>query len=126
MAPLYLTPYLFCPTAVRREVPRWTPGAYVLGHNEGGFVGGYVGRSDGCLCTRLAGHEMLGQFDYFIFRPARDADEAYQFECEIWHVYRQEGIGIRNVIHPGSPRGAGRRCPYCYFAGHVNRLLKAA
>jgi hypothetical protein len=121
-----LTPYLFTPSAARREIAAGQPGAYMLGHDDGGFVPGYVGRSDRCVRERLASHELLGEFDYFAVRRARDATEAFQLECELWHYFQQVGPRLRNVIHPAAPRMSGLVCPYCYFATHVQPLLRAA
>ena len=124
--PTLAIPHLFSPGVVRRVVTPGRAGAYALGYDNGGFVVGYVGRSDHSVCDRLATHERLGEFDYFIVRYARGPVAAFALECEYWHACRQSGLALANVIHPAAPRGSGAACPYCHFATHVQGLLTAA
>lgn len=126
MAAPRLTPRLFCPSVVRCAVEADSPGVYILGHDDGGFVAGYVGRADSSLRSRLAGHELLGEFDYFMFRYARNAAEAFRLECELWHACRQSAADLGRSVHPAAPRGSGLECAYCYFAEHIQAILLVA
>lgn len=118
--------YPFTPRVVREVVAAWRVGAYVLGHCDGDFVPGYIGRSDRSLRERLADHPLCGQFDYFVLRYAINAANAYVAECELWHGSTQSGYCIENRIHPASPRDTGLVCPYCEFANRVAESWHAA
>ena len=119
------TPYRFMPGVVREVVEPGRPGSYLLGYDDGGFRAGYAGRSDACLRNRLATHNHLYDYDYFIFRYARDEMEAYRQECESWHLLEAEGGDVANRIHPAAPAGSGACCPYCEFGQHMDYLLAA-
>lgn len=123
--PLVAVPHLFTPAIVRRIISGAGPGAYALGRDDGGFVVGYVGRSDHSVRERLVAHERLVEFDYFIARSADNAGGAFQLECAFWHACLEAGRPLANIIHPGRPRGSGLECPYCHFATNVRRLLAA-
>jgi hypothetical protein len=118
--------YSFTPAFVRHVICPGCVGAYALGHIEGGFVPGYVGRSDRCLRERLARHEQLGAFDYFIVRLVQDVAGAFEAECALWHTCTQEGHQLENRAHPARPRGTQLVCPYCDFAERAIRGLWAA
>jgi hypothetical protein len=112
------TPYLLLPDVVREVVEPGIAGAYVLGSGLN-FEVGYVGRSDWCVRRRLAGHNHLYQFDYFIVRRAVSAAEAFAFECEAWHALEHRHAHMLNRYHPAAPAGTGFDCPYCKFAMDV-------
>ena len=120
---LVSVPYRFTAAVVRQVVCEPGPGVYALGRDDGGFLIGYVGRSDHSVRDRLAGHERMGEFDYFIVRYANSAESAYRLECAFWHASIEGGGRLANVIHPAAPRDLGLQCPYCHFALHVRRLL---
>ena len=122
---LMTTPYRFSPDVVREVVEPGRPGSYLLGFDDGEFRAAYAGRSDMCLLTRLATHNHLYDYDYFIFRYSRDEMEAYRQECESWHILRVQGGDVGNRIHPAAPAGSGASCPYCHFSRHMEYLLAA-
>lgn len=62
---VHYTPVIFLPGVVRAIVDAGRPGTYVLGTGSD-FEAGYVGRSDTCVRSRLASHNHLYRFDYFI------------------------------------------------------------
>jgi len=121
---LRAVPLRFTPEVVRRAVELGRPGVYILGSDINGFVGGYVGRSDTCLRNRLATHNHLYKFDYFIFRYAANVSQAFRLECQYWHTY-EHGMEVSNCIHPAAPHGSGSCCPYCEFALDAATLLVA-
>lgn len=116
------TPYVFIPSVVREVVEPDQCGVYILGIDEDGFAGMYVGRSDNCIQKRLLTHNYLYTFDYFIFRYAETQEDAFGLECQLWHVY-EEGLNLDNCIHPASPPHSGYICPYCHFSKHVTNIL---
>jgi hypothetical protein len=117
-----MIPCLFVPAAIRRTVAPGYPGAYALGDDRGGFMAGYVGRSDTCLQTRLLKHNHRYKFEYFIFRYAASIEESYQIECQFWHT-SQGQQDLLNIRHPASPLGSNLSCPYCHFARYVTKLF---
>ena len=118
------TPYRMTPDIIRRVVKADHPGAYVLGDVvDGVFSPRYVGRSDHCLRTRLLTHNYIYQYPYFFFAYARNEAEAYAAECKWWHDCYNQGIDLRNKIHPDSPTGQGLSCPYCQFADAIEEYL---
>lgn len=120
MSKMY-TPRLFLPEIVRSHVKPRRPGVYMIGNNEKGFDIKYIGRSDKCLQNRLATHNLLYKYDYFVFRYAKDPAHAYQLECQLWHSLPDREL--RNAIHPASPKNSQLECPYCHFVWHINRIL---
>ena len=118
-------PYRFLPSVVRDQVQPGRPGAYILGNDEAGFTGKYVGRSDTSLLNRLVGHNHLLEFEYFIYCYAADKREAFRQECEFYHVLQNQGDPLTNRIHPAAPKGSGLRCPYCEFGEQVSSLFGA-
>ncbi len=123
MRKLYV-PIVFLPKIVRALVMPSRPGVYILGTGPK-FTPGYVGRSDTCVRTRLAGHNHLDEFEYFIFKYADTPAEAFQLECEYWHVLQQQGVQVVNKNHPAPPDFSGMQCPYCEFASQVQQYLAA-
>lgn len=124
--PKFTLAYSFTPTFVRHVIGPGRVGAYTLGHIDSDFIPGYVGRSDRCLRERLAGHEQLGAFDYFIVRLGHDLAGAFQAECALWHTCIQKGHRLENRAHPARPRGIELVCPYCEFAEQAIRALRVA
>jgi hypothetical protein len=124
--PRFTLAYSFTPKFVRAVIGPDRVGAYALGNISGDFNAGYVGRSDRCLRERLAGHERLGEFAYFIVAPAQDVAAAFQSECALWHACIQSGHHLENRVHPAAPRTRGLVCPYCEFAEQAIRVLRVA
>jgi hypothetical protein len=118
------TPYRLMPDVVREVVEAGRVGSYVLGDDEDGFMGKYAGRSDSCLQSRLATHNHLFDYDYFIFRYARDVEEAFRQECETYHVLKMQRPVLGNVIHPAAPALSGLKCPYCGFSADIAALFE--
>lgn len=116
-------PIVFLPDVVRDIVLPNRPGAYALGRGEP-FRLEYVGRSDNCLQTRLAAHNHLYAFDYFIFRYAETPFEAFVRECELFHALEQSTPNMMNKYHPAAPAGSGARCPYCEFGLGIRRVFR--
>lgn len=114
-------PRKFTPVVIKDVVKPNEPGVYALGHDDNGFKIGYVGRSDQCLQSRLATHNHLYQFDYFIFKYASSIYEAYYYECQFWHACNDTEIA--NIIHPASPSNSALSCPYCNFAKNMSKLF---
>ena len=118
----YALPHLFLPSVIHQVVAPGHSGAYVLGDDRGGFIAGYIGRSDTCLQTRLLKHNHRYEFEYFIFRYATSAKEAYYLECQFWHSSLEQE-DLLNCRHPGVPLRSHLFCPYCHFANHVTKLF---
>ncbi|MDA2627280.1 hypothetical protein PDQ36_29445 [Bacillus cereus] len=114
-------PTKFTPNIVRNVVEPDKPGVYALGNDRNGFKVGYVGRSDACLQSRLANHNYLYHFDYFIFKYAENVKDAFYFECHFWHASQDKQI--TNLIHPASPKNSRLKCPYCSFANGISKLF---
>lgn len=98
--------FRFTPTTVRALVPAGVPGTYLL---LKGHVPVYVGRSDTCLRTRLTTHNHLDLATHVLWESAKDAWQAFDLEAWWWHSRRP----IMNIIHPATPAGATRPCPFC-------------
>lgn len=122
----YTLAYSFTAVFVRAVIGPGRMGAYALGHLDADFVPGYIGRSDRCLRDRLATHEQLGSFDYFIVCLSCSPAAAFIEECGLWHACSQAGHALENRVHPARPRAAGLLCPYCDFAVQAIRALQAA
>lgn len=119
---MLLLPRRFTPEVVRLVVVPRRPGAYALGHNgEGRFEVGYIGRSDTCLQRRLASHNHMWRFEYFIFWHADNEYQAYALECEFWHSFKDQ---VGNLIHPASPAGSRLVCNYCRFASSIEHFYR--
>lgn len=95
---------------VRAIIPSGRVGVYLLLLDESPL---YVGRSDTCIRTRLAGHPMLGRATHFSWQPCRDAVHAFHLEAFWYHALRESGLPIRNQTHPARPAGLKQTCPFC-------------
>lgn len=106
--------FRFVPAVVRTLIPPGIIGCYVLTVGDCPI---YVGRSDTCLQQRLAQHDLLGFATHFLWQPCRSAIAAFNLESASYHHLRQTtGRELLNAIHPDSPSGANRRCPFCVAA----------
>ena len=94
------------PATVRALVPSGVPGTYLLLSAETPV---YVGRSDKCLQSRLASHNHLEVATHVLWEPAKDPWQAFLLESWWWHRHSP----YLNRIHPATPSGGQRRCPFC-------------
>ena len=118
------TPFRMTPDVIRKEVAKGIPGVYVLGDIEDGrFNYKYVGRSDTCLQTRLLTHDYLYEYSYFVFAYVKDSKKAFELESKWWHDCRNNGIALRNQIHPDSPSNQLLYCPYCQFSYRLRQSM---
>lgn len=116
----------FTRSVVNMQIPTGTIGAYLLmEHEHQGARPLYVGRSDTCLRQRLSRHPLRGRATHFVVAPARNSHQAYAIESYWYHQYRSAGRSVRNQIHPASPAGTGRRCPFCTEAAIARALSRA-
>ena len=93
---------------VQNMVSEGKAGTYYLGEIlENKFYVLYVGRSDGCLRTRLLQHAKTGEFNYFRFRVSRTKKNAYKRECYAFHLHKN----TKNKVHPA--HNGSCSCPIC-------------
>ena len=104
----------FTRSIVNMQIPAGTIGAYVLlRYEQQQATPLYVGRSDTCLRRRLTRHPLCGRATHFVAAPTRNRHQAFAIESAWYHRYLATGASISNQIHPASPVGTGRRCPFC-------------
>ena len=101
--------FLATPAVVRAFVPPGRPGVYMLLRMDVAF---YVGRSDKCVQTRLAGHPLLALASHVTWEPCSDARHAYRLESAWFHSLALS-TQLTNLIHPGHPTGENKNCPFC-------------
>lgn len=101
--------FLATPAVVRALVPPDRPGVYMLLRMDVPF---YVGRSDNCLQTRLAGHPLLSMATHVSWKTCTTPQAAYQLESAWFHVLGQSAQ-LTNQIHPARPVGQPNSCPFC-------------
>ncbi len=98
---------------VNFNVPKATPGAYVLGHRkDGALIVDYVGRSDNDLRERLLLHAGEKKYERFKFKVFGTVEEAFAKECQLWHDFGEAQF-LANENHPAPPKGLGVVCPVC-------------
>ncbi|MBV1949672.1 hypothetical protein [Streptomyces sp. BV129] len=115
----------FTRSVVHRRVQPGTVGAYLLlGYVQGAIRPLYVGRSDTCLHRRLYHHPLQGIATHFIVTPTRNSDQAYATEAH-WYHHLSAGHRLLNRIHPASPAGTARRCPFCRDSALERALIRA-
>ncbi len=108
------------------QLPTGTAGAYVLlRYYPNDAIPIYVGRSDTCLRRRLIRHPLRGLASHFLVAPTRNLEQAFAVESHWYHQYRSEGFPVMNRIHPASPAGTGRRCPFCPDGATARALDRA-
>jgi hypothetical protein len=112
--------FKFVPQLVRALLPRATTGTYILTDGPKPI---YVGRSDRCLRTRLAGHPLQQSATHFIWEPCDTAAKAFLLECSWYHSLRLE-VPLINQIHPATPAGNNFPCPFC--GPNTERALQTA
>ncbi|BBB00186.1 hypothetical protein RVR_7138 [Actinacidiphila reveromycinica] len=116
----------FTRSVVHTRVEPKSIGAYLLlGHVRGAIRPLYVGRSDTCLHRRLYHHPLQGIATHFIVTPTRNPDQAYATEARWYHRHLCAGHPLLNRIHPASPAGTARRCPFCQEPGLGRALTRA-
>ena len=98
---------------IDRAVRTSGPGVYALGtcDTAGRFAIMSVGRSDADIKARL--REVIGAGTHFKFDSFASDREAFEKECELFHMIKPPG----NFIHPGRPAGSTLRCPHCRIFG---------
>lgn len=98
---------------IERTVRVSAPGVYALGTCDmaGRFAIMSVGRSDADIKMRL--REVIGAGTHFKFDTFATDREAFEKECELFHMIKPPG----NFIHPGRPAGSTLRCPHCRIFG---------
>lgn len=74
---------------------------------DGNFRLSRVGRSDDDLHETL--RNLIASGPLFKFAYARDAEEAFLRECELFHSFRPQG----NFFHPTRPAGSRIICRLC-------------
>lgn len=103
--------FRFIPAIVRALVPPGIIGCYVLMIGDSPV---YVGRSDSCLRQRLSRHGHIGFATHFLWQPCKNPVAAFNLESLWYHHLRHDlGRNLLNTIHPDSPSGANRSCPFC-------------
>lgn len=95
------------PPAIRAFIPAATAGVYMLLRDGEAF---YVGRSDSCVQSRLAGHALLGQASHVAWEPCASPLHAYRLESALFHALAP---ALVNRIHPARPVGWVHQCPFC-------------
>ncbi|MEU5610796.1 hypothetical protein AB0H03_19030 [Streptomyces sparsogenes] len=116
----------FTRSVVRTQVEPKTVGTYLLlGHVRGAIRPLYVGRSDTCLHRRLYHHPLQGIATHFIVTPTRTPDQAYATEAHWYHRHLSAGHSLLNRIHPASPAGTARCCPFCQEPALERALTRA-
>jgi hypothetical protein len=101
--------FRFRQRVIRAIVPIRTRGAYLLLSGENPL---YIGRSDHCVQSRLAGHPLLGIATHFLWEPCGSSVRAFCLEAFWYHRLAGE-LGGLILIHPASPVGSGFGCPFC-------------
>lgn len=101
--------FLATPALVRAFIPAAVPGVYMLLRSEVPF---YVGRSDRCIQSRLAGHPLLPMTSHIAWEPCASPLHAYRLESAWFHALRLSAE-LTNLIHPARPVGEDKDCPFC-------------
>lgn len=101
--------FLASPAIVRALVPARKPGVYILLRMGVPF---YIGRSDKCIQTRLAGHPLLPIATHMTWGTCETALQAYRLEAAWFHMLRASPE-LTNQIHPAQPAGHSDSCPFC-------------
>lgn len=96
-------------SVVRAFVPPDKPGVYMLLRMGEPF---YIGRSDVCIQTRLAGHSLLPLATHVAWEPCKSPLHAYRLESAWFHTLRLTAE-LTNQIHPARPAGVPNSCPFC-------------
>jgi len=101
-------PFELSLVSIATAVNQTSPGTYVLGRQSpAGFVIEYVGRSDTDLNARL--QTWVGSYPAFKAAYFSSSQEAYQKECEIFHLFGENRL-LDNEIHPASPNNYYSGC----------------
>lgn len=96
---------------VRASIPSGVPGSYILLGCDGAPL--YVGRSDGCLRTRLSRHPLADAATHFCATVTATPRQAWLLESYWWHRYQRDGVRLMNQIHPAR-RGILQPCQLCH------------
>lgn len=89
-------------------------GAYALGrHSAAGYYVDYVGRSDGDLNGRLKQWAAEGKYSHFKYGFLDSPQNAFFYECRLYHDFGGLKGQLDNAVHPARPQGTGWKCPHC-------------
>jgi len=115
----YDGPYELTSETVDAEVPvEIKYGTYLLGKSAGKwvFLIYYVGRSDDNddgLAGRIKSHVgESGDYEKFMWRRDDSVREAFDTECNVYHLCRRNEEPITNDRHPKVPGGETWECPW--------------
>ena len=102
-------PYRLTVDGIELVVRRKSAGVFALGRldRNGNFRLSRVGRSDDDLQEAL--RNFIASGPLFKFAYARDPEEAFLKECELFHSFRPQS----NFFHPTRPEGSRITCPLC-------------
>ena len=110
-------------TWIRAMIPSRLPGVYLFLSRQGQPL--YVGRSDSCLLSRLAQHEMLHHATHVVWNVCRDPVRAFFEEAYLYDRYKGDG-SLLNMIHPARPHGYDGDCPFCSIdVSSVRQVIEA-
>lgn len=110
-APLGRCAFRFTPEIVRAFIPLRRIGVYLLFYEQKAI---YIGRSDTCLCTRLAYHPYLRRASHFTYEICKTSCRAFCLEAYWFHrLQRASPDRLLNCNHPGKPRAVTQSCPFC-------------
>lgn len=107
-------PMKLVPSEIDRAVPHKTPGNFALGYIKEtvprAFIPTYVGRADSDLNRTLK--ELDTDAEWFKWRVARNAREAWNVQCKNFHDFWETGH-LEMDEHPEPPKDSGWKCPIC-------------
>ena len=99
-------PFVLTRQSITQNVPRTSPGAYVLARSDG--TAKYVGRADRDLAGRLGDH-VGSPYPQFWCKYSATAASAFRDECNLYHEYGEKER-LDNEVHPATP-DPRLRCP---------------
>ena len=99
-------PYVLNPYHVDMVVSPRMHGVFGLSNKKESIE--LIKRSDTSICAEIKNH--VGSYRYFWVRTAASAQEAFRYECELFHRHPIAGPGGN---HPSPSEGAKWPCPLC-------------
>jgi len=90
-------------------------GAYALGRHTtaGTYYVDYVGRSDSDLNGRLKQWAAEAKYPHFKYGFLDSAQNAFYYECRLYHDFGGPSGQLHNDVHPARPKGTSWKCPHC-------------
>jgi hypothetical protein len=106
--------HAYTSTQIDQIVTQTSAGNFALGYldENGGFIVGYVGRSDGDVNSELKNY-LQENYDRFKFSYATSSKDAFDKECKNYHEFSPKG----NKIHPRRPDNHTWKCRRCTTFG---------